>query len=146
MEKISKLKVTAIVAVIGISLFLFGFTKKSYEIKTQETKTTTLKHLKLKKVFYSGGKEYFNFNEGSGSGYFEFMLSADPYTTGSGTINGFYYYYQNGVGTVYSGYTASGTYTFDGDACTINVIVTNTSTGATIPYSGVATYGNEPDF
>jgi hypothetical protein len=139
MKKISKLKIAVIVAVIGISLFSFGFTRK-----IQETKTITLQHLKLKKKSSKLGPEYFYFSEGSGPSYFEFMLYADPYTTGSGTINGFYDYYTGGV-TVYTGFTASGTYSISGGSCTINVTVTNTATQQTYPYSGVAAYGDTPD-
>jgi hypothetical protein len=99
--------------------------------------------VKFKKDAFTG-REYFNYSFG---GLSEAMVYADPGTsTGTGTINGFYYYI-NASGTIsYTGYTASGSYSFSGTNCTVTVTLTKTSDNSTIDYSGAATYGPNPDF
>jgi hypothetical protein len=139
MKNFVNTKVIALIAIIGMSLLFSSFKQKS-----NETKTITLKNIKLKKDIYTG-REYFNYP--LGGTYSEAMVYADPGTnSGSGTINGFYYYIDN-VGTIYySGYTASGTYSFSGTNCTVTVTLTKISDSSTIDYSGAATYGPLPNF
>jgi len=138
MKNFVNTKVIAIIVIIGMSLLFSSFKTDGYK-----TKTFTLKNVKFKKDAFTG-REYFDYSLG---GLSEAMVYADPGSnTGSGTINGFYYYIDANGTPIYTGYTASGTYNFSGTNCTVTVTLTKISDSSTIDYSGSALYGPTPTF